>query len=59
MFRQRAWRALDRSPRREPWADRIYGLLSDVLLDWACAKIPFLKGKIPDGSGAPTPVVSR
>jgi len=29
----------------------IYGLLSDVLLDWACAKIPFLAGKIPGVSG--------
>ena len=27
----------------------IYGLMSDVLLDWACAKIPFLKGRIPNG----------
>ena len=34
----------------------IYGLLSDVLLDWACAKIPFLKGWVPNGktdSGSP------
>jgi hypothetical protein len=30
----------------------IYGLLSDVLLDWACAKIPFLKGRIPDGANS-------
>lgn len=28
----------------------IYGLLSDVLLDWACAKIPFFKGKDPQRS---------
>jgi len=36
----------------------IYGLLSDVLLDWACAKIPFLKGRIPNGSNAAQPTVS-
>ena len=33
----------------------IYGLLSDVLLDWACAKIPFLKGRIPNGSSGTPP----
>jgi len=33
----------------------IYGLLSDVLLDWACAKVPFLNGRIPNG----TAVASR
>ena len=27
----------------------IYGLLSDVLLDWVCTRIPFLKGRIPNG----------
>jgi len=32
----------------------IYGLFSDVLLDWACAKLPFLKGRVPNGaSGSP------
>ena len=31
----------------------IYGLLSDVLLDWACAKIPFLKSRVPNGGGPP------
>jgi hypothetical protein len=28
----------------------IYGLMSDVLLDWMVAKIPFLKSKIPNGN---------
>ena len=28
----------------------IYGLISDVLLDWVCSKVPFLKGEIP-GAG--------
>jgi len=32
----------------------IYGLLSDVLLDWACARLPFLKGRIPNDSASPT-----
>ena len=32
----------------------IYGLLSDVLLDWACARLPFLKGRIPSDSASPT-----
>lgn len=32
-----------------PATAEIHGLLSDVLLDWACAKIPFLKGRIPNG----------
>lgn len=37
----------------------IYGLLSDVLLDWACAKIPFLKGEIPGGSGSTSSAPDR
>jgi hypothetical protein len=47
---------LQKSIPLTPATAGIYGLLSDVLLDWACAKIPFLKGKIPDSGGAPPPV---
>jgi hypothetical protein len=35
-----------------PATTGIYGLLSDVLLDWMCAKIPFLKGRIPNGGSS-------
>lgn len=30
----------------------IYGLLSDVLLEWACARIPFLSGRVPSAEGS-------
>jgi hypothetical protein len=43
---------LQKSIPLTPATAGIYGLLSDVLLDWACAKMPFLKGRIPDGNGA-------
>ena len=47
---------LQKSIPLTPATAGIYGLLSDVLLDWACAKIPFLKGGIPGGnSTAPAP----
>ena len=42
---------IEKSIPLTPATAGIYGLLSDVLLDWACAKIPFLKGRIPDGGG--------
>ncbi len=43
---------LQKSIPLTPATAGIYGLLSDVLLDWACAKISFLKGRVPDGSGS-------
>jgi hypothetical protein len=42
---------IQRSIPLTPATAGIYGLLSDVLLDWACARIPLLKGRIPNGSG--------
>ncbi|MFZ3212210.1 MAG: hypothetical protein WA188_11920 [Terriglobales bacterium] len=42
---------IQRSIPLTPATAGIYGLLSDVLLDWVCAKVPFLKGRIPNGSG--------
>lgn len=44
---------LQKSIPLTPATAGIYGLLSDVLLDWTCAKIPFLKGRIPNGSCTP------
>ena len=41
---------IEKSIPLTPATAGIYGLLSDVLLDWACARIPFLKGRIPDGA---------
>ena len=41
---------IEKSIPLTPATAGIYGLLSDVLLDWACARIPFLKGKIPNGA---------
>jgi hypothetical protein len=41
---------LEKSIPLTPATAGIYGLLSDVLLDWICAKIPFLEGKIPGGA---------
>jgi len=40
---------IPRSIPLTPATAGIYGLLSDVPLDWACARMPFLKGKIPSG----------
>lgn len=41
---------IQRSIPLTPATAGIYGLLSDVVLDWACAKVPFLKGRIPNGT---------
>jgi len=46
---------LQKSIPLTPATAGIYGLLSDVLLDWACAKIPFLKGRIPNGGAGGSP----
>jgi len=43
---------LEKSIPLTPATAGIYGLLSDVLLDWACARIPLLKGRIPDANAA-------
>jgi len=41
-----------RSVPLTPATAGIYGLLSDVLLDWLCSSIPFLKNRIPNGSSS-------
>jgi hypothetical protein len=46
---------LQKSIPLTPATAGIYGLLSDVLLDWTCAKIPFLNGKIPNGGDVSRP----
>ena len=49
---------IQRSIPLTPATAGIYGLLSDVLLDWACAKIPFLKGRIPNGGSSSPPITA-
>ena len=43
---------LQRSIPLTPATAGIYGLLSDALLDWVCAKVPFLRERIPNGAAA-------
>jgi hypothetical protein len=49
---------LQKSIPLTPATAGIYGLLSDVLLDWASAKIPFLKGQIPNGTSRTPPTTT-
>ena len=41
---------IEKSIPLTPATAGIYGLLSDVLIEWVCGRIPLLKGKIPSGA---------